>query len=136
MRTMDKSKPDIMKNIKAFTIVLIIWFAGELISGWIRDFIIIPGSILGFITLFILLQLKIVKLELMNDMADFFLKHVTLMLIPVAISFISYFDVIGANIIPILICGVVVTIISLVLTMKFTDILVSISEKRKKVADE
>ncbi len=133
---MDKSKPDIMKNIKAFTIVLIIWFAGELISGWIRDFIIIPGSILGFITLFILLQLKIVKLELMNDMADFFLKHVTLMLIPVAISFISYFDVIGANIIPILICGVVVTIISLVLTMKFVDILVNASEKRKKVANE
>ena len=133
---MDKSKPDIMKNIKAFTIVLIIWFAGELISGWIRDFIIIPGSILGFITLFILLQLKIVKLELMNDMADFFLKHVTLMLIPVAISFISYFDVIGANIIPILICGVIVTIISLVLTMKFVDILVNASEKRKKVANE
>lgn len=133
---MDKNKPDIMKNIKAFTIILIIWFFGELISGWIHDFIIIPGSIIGFILMFLLLQFKVIKLELMNDMADFFLKHVTLMLIPVAISFISYFDVIGANIIPILICGVIVTIISLVLTMKFVDILVLISEKRKKALNE
>jgi len=133
---MDKNKSDIMKNIKAFTIILIIWFVGELISGWICGFLIIPGSILGFIILFTLLQLKVVKLELMDDMADFFLKHVTLMLIPVAISFISYFDVIGVNIIPILISGVVVTIISLILTMKFVDILVTLSEKRKKAKNE
>ena len=133
---MDKNKPDIMKNIKAFTIILIIWFAGELISGWIHDFIIIPGSILGFIMLFVLLQLKIVKLELMNDMAEFFLKHVTLMLIPVAISFTSYFKDLRENNTPILICGVVVTIISLILTMKFVDVLVSVSEKRKKVQNE
>jgi|GEM_PF-1550213 len=133
---MDKNKTDVMKNIKAFTIILVIWFIGELLSGLIHEVIIIPGSILGFVMLFILLQLKVIKVELMSDMADFFLKHMTLMLIPVAISFISYFETIGANIIPILICGVVMTIISLVATMKFVDFLVLASNRRKKVENE
>lgn len=128
---MDKNKPDIMNNIIAFTIILIIWFIGEIVSGWIHKYIIIPGSILGFVFLFVLLQTKIIKLELMAEMADFFLKHMTLLLIPIAISFISYFDVIKADIVPILITGVGVTIISMILTMKFVDILVKIAEKRK-----
>ena len=133
---MDKNETDVMKNIKAFAIILVIWFIGELLSGLIHEVIIIPGSILGFVILFSLLQIKILKIELMSDMADFFLKHMTLMLIPVAISFISYFETIGANIIPILICGVVMTIISLVATMKFVDFLVLASNRRKKVENE
>lgn len=120
-----------MKNIKAFAIILLIWFTGELLSGLIKNIIVIPGSILGFIMLFMLLQLRLLKVEMLSEMADFFLGHMTLLLIPIAISFIGYFKVIGESIIPILMTGVLVTIISMILTMKFVDILVSMYNKRK-----
>ena len=119
-----------MKNIKAFAIILMIWFAGELLSELIKKIIVIPGSILGFIILFLLLQFRLLKVDLLSEMADFFLGHMTLLLIPIAISFISYFKVIGESIVPILMTGVVVTIVSMILTMKFVDILVSLSNKR------
>ena len=121
-----------MKNIKAFAIILLIWFLGEILSGLLKNIIVIPGSILGFIILFLLLQLKIIKLDMMSEMADFFLKHMTLLLIPIAISFISYFDVIKESIVPILLTGVAVTIVSLIITMKFVDLLVLASNRRKE----
>jgi holin-like protein len=121
-----------MKNIKAFAIILLIWFAGELLSNLINNIIVIPGSILGFMILFLLLQFRVLKVDLLAEMADFFLGHMTLLLIPIAISFISYFKVIGESIVPILMTGVVVTIVSMVLTMKFVDILVSVSNKRRE----
>lgn len=121
-----------MKNIKAFAIILLIWFTGELLSNLIKNIIVIPGSILGFIMLFLLLQFRVLKVGMLAEMADFFLEHMTLLLIPIAISFISYFKVIGESIVPILITGVAVTIVSMILTMKFVDILVSVSNKRRE----
>lgn len=125
-----------MKNIKAFTIVLIVWMIGELLSKLIDGIIIIPGSIIGFLLLFLALKLKIIKYETVKDLAEFFMKHIVLLLIPVAISFIGYFSLIGANIIPILICGILITIITLTLTMKFIDVLVNISERKKGEENE
>ncbi len=101
-------------------------------SDLLKNIITVPGSILGFIILFFLLQSKLLKVELLEEMADFFLGHMTLLLIPIAISFISYFKVIGDSIVPILLTGVVVTIVSMVLTMKFVDILISICNKKRE----
>ena len=121
-----------MKNITAFALVLFIWFIGELISMLIYNFIMIPGSILGFILMFLLLQLGIIKIELISDLADFFMKHITLLLIPLLISFITHFDVIGSNIALLLLTGIGVSLISLMITMKFVDILVRITDTRRK----
>ena len=54
-------------------IILGIWAVGELISSLISNIITMPGTIIGMIILFLLLQFKIMKEETIKDVADFLL---------------------------------------------------------------
>ena len=47
-----------MKIFNQIGILLGVWAAGEVVSQFIKNIINIPGSILGMIILFLLLQLK------------------------------------------------------------------------------
>ena len=115
--------------MKSFAIVVGVWGLGEVFSLLIKPVILIPGSIMGMILMFVFLKTKLIKLEMVEDIAGFFLQHITLFIIPFGVAFVKYWDVIRSNIFAILLCGVVATIISLILTMKFVDLLIDITKK-------
>lgn len=121
-----------MKNIKSLATILIIWAAGELLSLLLKPVAAIPGSIIGMILLFILLMTKVVKLNAISETADFFLKHITLIILPFGVAFVKYWDVIKANLLVMILVGVISTVISLVLTMKFVDVLILLVNKRNE----
>ena len=52
-----------MKVFNQIGILLGVWAAGELVSQFIKNIISIPGSILGMIILFLLLQFKVIRDE-------------------------------------------------------------------------
>mgnify|MGYP000512999721 CR=1 FL=1 len=121
-----------MNKIKSFGTILGIWAVGLVISLLIKSMVSIPGSIIGMLLLFVLLKTGIIKLTLINETADFFLQHITLFILPFGIAFVKYWEVIKENFMVMILCGVVSTIISFVFTMKFVDLLVAISKKRKE----
>ena len=49
-----------MKVFNQLAIILGIWAVGEYISSMISSFVLIPGSIIGMILLFLMLQFKII----------------------------------------------------------------------------
>jgi len=124
-----------MSKIKSLAIILAVWALGEVISLLIKGAAAIPGSIIGMILLFVLLSAKVIKLQAIEETADFFLQHITLFILPFGIAFVKYWEVIKENFLVIILVGVVSTIVSLVLTMKFVDLLMSLSKKRRKDAD-
>jgi len=121
-----------MDKIKSFGLILGIWGLGEVVSFFLKTIIAIPGSIIGMLLLFVLLRTKVVKLSFIDETSSFFLQHITLFILPFGVAFVKYWDVIKANFLVLLLCGVVSTIVSLVLTMKFVDWLMDLNKKREK----
>lgn len=119
-----------MDKIKSLAIILTIWALGEAISVIIKPIVAIPGSIIGMILLFVLLRTKIIKLASIEEVTNFFLQHITLLILPFGVAFVKYWDIIQENFLVIILVGVVSTIVSFVLTMKFVDLLISISKKK------
>jgi len=80
-----------MKVKYLFQLGLIIAFLhiGNLISGMIKPFITIPGSIIGMLLLLVTLNLKIIKLDHVEEVAQPFLKHMGFFFIPLGVSVIE-----------------------------------------------
>ena len=60
-----------MKTLNQLAIILGLWALGEYISSFIQSVVVIPGSIIGMILLFILLKAKVIKLESINEVISF-----------------------------------------------------------------
>ncbi len=58
-----------MKILNQLAIILGLWALGEYISSFIQSVVVIPGSIIGMILLFILLKAKVIKLESINEVS-------------------------------------------------------------------
>ena len=56
-------------------IIYIIYMAGNLISNFIVDFIVIPGNIIGMVILLVLLTSNVLKLAMIEETGNFMLKY-------------------------------------------------------------
>ncbi len=113
-----------MLIIKPFSIIMIFYLLGETLS-YIFSFDF-PGSIIGMILLFAALNLKIVKIEDVKVVSDFFLKYMPLFFIPAGVSIMSSFGLIEEHLISI----VLVIVISTVLMLAFISLLVDFFVKK------
>lgn len=109
-----------MKILNQLVLILSILLIGEFISLSIADIIVIPGSIVGIILLFILLQLKVIKLEKIEEVSNFLLNNMAVFFIPAGVSLINSIDIISKNLVVLLIT----IIVSTVLVMSITAVVV------------
>lgn len=116
-----------MKLLKQFSLILVILALGEYISSIISNFIVIPGSIIGIIILFLLLKIGIIKIDKVEDISNFLLDNMAIFFIPAGVSLIQSLDIISSNIIVL----AITIIISTILVMGVTGIVVEKMIKRK-----
>lgn len=116
-----------MKLFNQLALILGIWAVGEYISSLIRSIVVIPGSIVGMILLFLMLQFKIIKLEGTEKISDLFLDNMALFFIPAGVSLIKSLDIIASNVWVL----VITILISTVIVMYFTGIVVEKMIKSK-----
>lgn len=109
-----------MKLLKQLAWILVILACGEYISSLLSNFIAIPGSIVGIIILFSLLQLGIIKIGYVEDISNFLLDNMAIFFVPAGVSLIQSLDIISSNIIVLSIT----ILISTVLVMYITGIVV------------
>ena len=87
---------------------------GELIV-WLTG-ITIPSSIIGMLLLTACLQMKLIKIEWVKEMADFLISNLGFFFVPPGVALMLYFDVIKEELLPITVSIVVSTILVLVVT--------------------
>ena len=116
-----------MKLLKQFSLILVILALGEYISSIISNFIVIPGSIIGIIILFLLLKIGIIKIDKVEDISNFLLDNMAIFFIPAGVSLIQSLDIISSNIIVL----AITIILSTILVMSITAIVVEKMIKRK-----
>lgn len=119
--------------LKEFSIILIIYFLGELlqkISG-----LPIPGNVVGMLILFLGLYTGIIKLKMIGKISDFLLDNLAFFFLPAGVSLITCFSLLEGKWTAIL----EVSLISTVVTLGVTGLTVefvkkSLGEKPVKAA--
>lgn len=110
-----------MKYIGQIGLLMLVTFLGELFNKvlpWP-----VPGSIYGFILMLLSLQLKIIRLEMIKDVADFLLDIMPVMFIPAAVGLLVIWEDVSQYMWQILIICITTTLIVMVTTGKVTDLI-------------
>ncbi len=114
-----------MNLVKQVAIVFGCLAFGELVVYLTH--IALPSSIIGLITLFVLLQTKVVKIKDIDNFGSFLIKNMGIFFVPPCVALLNYFEVLSQSIIPIL----VATLISTILVIFFTGLTHQFLRKRK-----
>ena len=109
---------------------------GELISSLLSNIITMPGTIIGMIILFLLLQFKIMKEETIKDVADFLLGNMAIFFVPAGVSLINSLGLITENMLVLLLSGTVATIIIMIVTGKIVEIMINKKDISSEDKDE
>ena len=105
-----------MKIFNQLAIILGVWGMGEYISSFIQNIVVIPGSIIGMILLFLLLQFKVIEIDSIKELGSFFLDNMAIFFIPSGVSLINSLNLIIDNMFVLLISIVLSTSIVMYIT--------------------
>ena len=81
--------------IRGFLIILLFLIIGKAISPLLP--IVFPGSIIGLILLFLGLRIGVIKLEWVLNSANFIIKYMVILFLPLSVGIINYFDLLFNN---------------------------------------
>ena len=82
-----KKKGDLLRGLAILLVFLVI---GEWLSASLK--LILPGSMVGLVLLFIALVAKIIKLEWIEEVASLFMNNLILLFIPAAVGIKLYWS--------------------------------------------
>ncbi|SCZ80806.1 CidA/LrgA family protein [Acidaminobacter hydrogenoformans] len=84
-----------MKYVLPFGLIWLMLETGSVLSRLIEPVILIPGSILGMLLLFVLLLTGVVKMEWLSPVTSVFLKHMSFFFIPLGVGLLGAADLIA-----------------------------------------
>ncbi|AYE35414.1 CidA/LrgA family protein [Clostridium septicum] len=103
-----------MKLFRQSIIILGIYLLGELISKGLN--LPVPGNIIGMLLLLLLLCTKVIKVENVETVSNFFLDHLAFFFIPAGVGLLTSFDSIKSSLIQIVLVCIIATTIVIVVT--------------------
>lgn len=117
------------KFIKQIMIYGVILLVSSLISELVNQIwpgFPMPPALIGMILLYLLLTLKIVKLEQVEGVSNFFVQIISLIFIPSGVALVTKLDVLKAEGIQIIIVVVVSTLMLLLFTAGISWVLIKV----------
>ena len=118
-----------MKYLRQFGIILGVTCAGEIMKYFIP--LPIPGSIYGLILMFLLLLMRVIKVEHVKETGEFLIEIMPLMFIPAGVGLVTSWNQLQSFLVPLLVITVVSTFVVMIVTGKVTDFLISRKEGKK-----
>lgn len=116
-----------MKLIKQAGILLSFFFLGDLISRLLAPYFVFPSAIIGMLLLFLALLLGIIKEDHIKELCDWLLQNIGFFFIPISVSIMAIEGFGVHTLMPLLIVGILSTLLTMVVTMCVTEFL---SKKR------
>lgn len=120
-----------MKYLIQFMIISLLTFIAEVISMLIP--LPIPAGIYGLVIMFICLCTRIIKLDQVENVADWLLQIMPVMFVPTTVNLITKWDIIKANLVGLIITCTVSTIITMGVTGLVAQLLL---KKQRRRIDE
>lgn len=123
-----------MKYLYQFLVILGFSFVGEMIHEILP--LPVPASVYGLVLLFICLMLGIVKLQQIEETADFFLQIMPVLFIGASVSLMNIIQDILGSLIAILVITAVSTFVVMGVTGKTAQYMIERKEKREAMKRE
>ncbi len=123
-----------MKYINQFGIILTVCLVAEVLYSIVG--LPIPASVYGLVLMLLLLMLKIVKLEQVEDVGGFLLGIMPILFIAPTVGIMETVGGIGSQGILLLIVAFVSTLVSITVTGAVAQLFVRTRERRKGGEDE
>lgn len=82
-----------MNYFFSFGLIWLMLELGNLLSRLIQPLVLIPGSLLGMLLLFLLLSFRVIKLAWIEPLTNFFLKHMSFFFIPLGVGVLGSIQV-------------------------------------------
>lgn len=76
----------------------------------------LPSSILGMLLLTLMLRLKVIRLEWVQGLSEFLVANIGFFFVPTGVAVMLYFDIIRAQLVPIVVASAVSTVLVLAVT--------------------
>ncbi len=115
---------NIRKKVLQFIIIMVFFLIGQMISSLIKSVIVIPGSIVGMLLLFVSLLTGAVKIDHVEETGQFFLKYMGFFFIPLGVSLIESYQLIQAVWWQITVILILTNIIVMGVTAKVTEYMI------------
>ncbi|MGH4119753.1 CidA/LrgA family protein [Clostridium sp.] len=119
-----------MKLLRELLLILVIYFTGEILAEFL--YLPVPGNIIGMILLLILLCTNVVKLEMVETVANFLLDHLAFFFIPAGVGLLTSLVVIKDNFVRLLIVCFISTIITIAVTALVIEFMTKKMLKNKR----
>lgn len=107
--------------VRGLVILLVILFAGEAISAYLH--LPVPGNVIGFVLLFLLLLKGVVSVDRVAACADFLVKHLLFLFLPAIVGTMTVFDVINRQLAAFMIASFVSTFLVMACSAKVIELL-------------
>ncbi|MBS7298765.1 MAG: CidA/LrgA family protein [Eubacteriales bacterium] len=98
-----------MKYLMQFGIIIAVSFAGELLCNFIP--LTVPASIWGLVIMLILLITGVLKLEKVENAADFLINIMPPMFIPAVVGLLDSYKIIQSDVLAFIVINVLTTVI-------------------------
>ena len=119
-----------MNYLKQFAVILGVCLLGEGLR-WLLP-LPIPASIYGLALMLLLLVSRLVKLEQVENAADFLIQIMTPMFIPAAVGLMDQFQSLRATLLPLLVINLVGFVVTFAVTGRVTQFFLRREKGAKK----
>ncbi len=116
--------------VKQLFIILLALFLGYGLSEILN--IPIPANVIGFALLFFALCIGAIKIKQVDKVSDFIIKYLAVFFVTPTIGIMMYFELIGKELVHILVPLMLSIIIGFFTAAKVTEIFIEIAKKRDK----
>ena len=103
-----------MKIIRQIGILFAVCWISEVVERFLP--FSFPASVIGMLLLFICLLTGILKIEHIQEKADFLLENMAFFFVPAGVSIINYFDVLESTWIQLVVICVISTVVTFAVT--------------------
>lgn len=118
-----------MKYFKQFGIIAGVSFVGELLNVLLP--FPIPASVYGLVLMVVLLMTKVIKLEMIQDTADYLISVMPIFFLPSSVSLLVNLDVMKGNIFKLFLMCVVSTAVVTAVTGLVAQWVIRLKDRQK-----
>ena len=119
-----------MKYFKQFGIIAGVSCVGELLYAALP--FPIPASVYGLVLMVILLMTKVVKLEMIEETADFLISMMGIFFVPSSVGLMNSFGVMQGSVVQLLLMCALSTVVVMVVTGLVAQFVITLKQKREE----
>jgi Putative effector of murein hydrolase LrgA len=108
-------------------IILIVYFLGIILQTILH--LPIPGTVIGLILLFLALYFGIIKTEMIEDVCEFLISHMSFLFVPAGVGLMTSIGVLKGKMIPFFTIIIISTVVVWIVTAYVVKILRKVCSK-------